>query len=363
MVKSINHKGGIMINSKTLLILILLILVPLSLFSEKIAVLDFKPIGVEPSLVEAITTLLKGDLSSYKEFTLITVEEKKICEDKECAAEIGFKVMAQKVVYGTVSKLGTKYIISASVVEVSSHNIIYQDRISAASAEDLDIASERLAKSIATGKKVEATAEIGLITEEEAKEPRRRQSFYTVGSKFGMGMPLGDTYGGTKTLMSLDAIFWYETPSFIAEFSGGYTFTPFSTEIASNYTTVTAMEFTFSQLSLFYLFSKGDFCPYAGGGIGMKNLWIYKHHPEFWETDMESAFGMGLNANAGLIAFRTYDFRLLIDVEYSLNMANVGEEFGGPHHSLGVSFGFTYRRQTGGGCGGGGFGCVGVGCL
>lgn len=353
-----------MSNYKTLLSLALLIFLPLSLLGEKIAVIDFKPIGVDPSLAEATTTLLRSDLSAYKKFSLVEVGEKVECDDKERAAEIGFKVKAQKVVYGTISKLGTKYIISAYVVEVSTRNIVFQDRVTASSAEDLDTASKRLAKAIVTGKKVEDVAEIGAIVEEETKEPRRRKSFFTVGGKFGMGFPFADSYGGVKTLMSGDFIYWYETPQFIAEFGFGGVVTPITTTMGFSDTlgemdiTMRAGEFTYAQMSLFYLFSKEDFCPYAGGGIGMRNCFITRDYPGFWDDYSESAFGLAINLNAGLIIFRTYDFRMLIEGQYSLNMANF-EEFGGPHHAFKVNFGFTYKKEKDGGCGG----CIGGGCL
>jgi len=361
-----------MSNFKIAVVLFFVMLIPLSLLAEKIAVVDFKGIGVEASLVDAAITLLRSDISSYKNLEVIEKEQMEKmfgkvvkCENKETAAEIGFKLGAEKVVYGTISKLGEKYIISANVVKVTSHNIIFSDRVTATSAEDLDIASKRLAKSIATGEKVEKTAEIGKITEEETKEPRRRKSFYTVGGKFGMGMPFADSYGGAKMLMGGSALYWYETSKFIVEASCGGNGTPITLNIAETDTTVHAFEFTYAQLSLFYLFSKEDFCPYAGGGIGMRNLMIEKDFPGWSGGSIESSIGMALNLNAGLIGFRTYDFRILLDVQYSLNMANVGPEFGGPHHSIGISFGVTYRKQMGGeGCGGGGCGgCGGGGCL
>lgn len=355
-IKSKITKGGFMLKYKALPLLVLIIFLPLSLLGEKIAVVDFKPIGVDPSLVEATTTLLKADLSSYKKFTLVEVVEKVVCEDKECAAEIGFKAKAHKVVYGTVSKLGKKYIIAAYVVEVSTHNIVFQDRIAAASAEDLDITSKRLAKAIATGKKVEKVAEVGIITEEETKEPRRRKSFYTVGGKFGWGMPLGDSYGGVNSLISYDLIGWYETPKFMVELLlGGFSSTGFN--IAD--TTLSTVEWITPEISIFYLFSQGDFCPYAGGGMGMRYMLIEKKFLE-----VETAVALGINLGGGLIAFRTYDFRILVDARYSLNFADL-PSYPGPHHAFQISFGVTYIPTKDRGCGGGGCapGFGGGGCL
>lgn len=353
---------------KGLFLIIICIMLPYLLTAETIAVLDFKPIGVDFALVEATATLLRSDIASYKEFTLI--EKDKVeqiiggatdCADKDCAAEIGDKVNAEKVVYGTMSKLGEKYVIAASVIEVATKKLVLQDRVSAASAEDLDVVSKRLAKSIVTGKPIEKTAEIGTVTEEEEKEPRRRTTFYTGGGKFGWGMPLGDSYGGVNSLMVFDAMFWYETPKFLVEIQFELLTTPTASIADQSDTTVHAMEFSLPDISLYYLFTKSDFCPYAGGGVGFKQLLMYREAPG-WDDEAETAPGMGLNAGAGIIAFRTYDFRLMLGLRYGINFASpVGYE--GPHQSIQFTIGFTYRSS---GCGGGfgGFGGgFGGGCL
>lgn len=356
-----------MFRTRLFAVLFIVFVLPLALLGEKYAVADLKPVGVSSSLADAVVTLLRSDLSSYSNITLAEVKEKIVVEDKESAAQLGFNAKAQKVVYGSISKLGGKYIISVNVVDVSSHNIVYQDRIAAASAEDLDITSKRLAKSIATGKKVEKTAEIGKITEEETKEPRRRKNFHTIGGKFGWGFPIGsDSYGGTSSLMGGDFIYWYEIPNVILEFSFGGYMTPMSTSISfaedtTEDATISVMEATYAQLSLLYLFSKEDIAPYAGGGIGMRNLLITQDNPGFYDDRTESAFGMGLTVNGGVIAFRTYDFRVFLDASYSLNFANL-DYFGGPHHAFKIAIGLTYKKEMGGGgCGGGG--CGGGGCL
>jgi hypothetical protein len=369
-------KGGTVKIYKAFFLVVLCVLLPYLLAAETMAVLDFKSIGVDEALVDATVTLLRSDIASYKKYTLIEKDkiEKMLggptdCADKDCAAEIGDKINAEKVVYGTVSKLGEKYVIAASIVDVASKKLVFQDRISATSAEDLDIVSKRLAKAIVTGKSVEKTAEVGAVIEEETKEPRRRRSFYTVGGKFGWGFPIGsDSYGGTNALMGGDFLYWYETQNVIVEFSFGAYMTPMTTSVSfmedttiQEEATIHAMEATYAQLSLLYLFSKQDICPYAGGGIGMKNLWVTQDNPGFFDSYTESAFGMGLTVNGGIIAFRTYDFRVFLDASYSLNLANL-ERFGGPHHAFKICVGFTYKKEMGGGgCGGGG--CGGGGCL
>ena len=358
-----SKKGGTVKIYRGLFVFVLCFLLPYMLAAETIAVLDFKPIGVDYALVDAVVTLLRSDIASYKKYTLIEKDkvEKIIggatdCADKDCAAAIGEQVNAEKVVYGTISKLGEKYIIAASVVEVATKKLVFQDRISAASAEDLDVVSKRLAKSIVTGKAIEKTAEIGAVTEEEEKVPRRRTTFFTTGGKFGWGMPLGDSYGGANSLMIFDALFWYETPKFMVEVQFELITTPATSISQQTDTTIRAMEFSLPDLSLYYLFTKTDFCPYVGGGLGFKQLFVYREVPGQFQPDAETASGMGLNVGGGIIAFRTYDFRLLLGARYGINFASP-PVFEGPHHSIQINFGITYR---GGGCGGG-FGGLGGG--
>ncbi|TET19576.1 MAG: hypothetical protein E3J78_05340 [Candidatus Cloacimonadota bacterium] len=98
--------------------------------------------------------------------------------------------------------------------------------------------------------------------------------------------------------------------------------------------------------------------------MGMRHLMLAKKLPDEYgihrDLIAEASNGLGLNLNAGVIAFRTYDFRIVLDTQSSLNLANLGDEVGGPHHLLKISFGITYK-SSGGGCGGMGGGCGGMG--
>ena len=63
--------------------------------------------------------------------------------------------------------------------------------------------------------------------------------------------------------------------------------------------------------------------------------------------DVESATAFGFSVGGGLIIFRTYDFRILIDGRYSHNFAELNT-FGGPHNLMKISFGITYSSSTAG---------------
>jgi hypothetical protein len=204
--------------------------------------------------------------------------------------------------------------------------------------------AKRLAKSIAEGKKAAETVEVGTVVEEEEKEPMRKRVFYTTGVKAGMLQPLGG-YGESGTLYHFGALFWYETPSLVAELG---VYTAFSGDLGS--VGGSATEACAPELSILYMLTKGDITPYLGGGIGFGILSL---NPETG-FDPGTAYGVALNGGGGIVFLRTYDIRVLLDVRYRVNLSQV-EGFDGPHHGVMFSVGFTYRPKTKGclSCGGG----------
>jgi hypothetical protein len=325
-------------------------LIPGFMDAAKIGVLYFKATGVSSATAQIVTDLLGSELVNYG-YTVsnpdamnAAVGEVIKCYEPVCAAEAGFKAKVEQVVYGSVAKLGEKHIVQASVVNVSTQEVIWSGSLSAATAEDLDMVAQRLAKSIAEGKKTGETVEVGTVTEAEEEEPLRRRVFYTTGIKAGALQPLGG-YGESGTMFHLGALFWYETPNIVAELA---VYTAFSGNLAD--VGGTATEAVAPELSILYMFSKKDISPYIGGGIGFGILSL---NPESGFIP-ETAYGVAFNGGGGLVFFRTYDIRVLLDVRYRVNLSQV-ENFDGPHQGVMFSIGFTYRPKFKfcGGCGGG----------
>ena len=237
-------------------------------------------------------------------------------------------------------------------MNVSTREIVWTGSLSAASADDLDMVAKRIAKSIAEGKKVEETVEVGMVTEQEEEEPRRRQAFFVTGGKFGMLFPLGG-YGGSGNMVYGAFTLWYEIPNVAVELSYDIGFSGNLTEFGGG---GKALEHII-DMSFLYLFSKTDFCPYVKAGIGMSSLGLYDSLG-YSPGDMGMAFGLGTSAGAGLVMFRTYDFRVLLEAVYHINFNEI-PGFEGPHHGPKISLGLFYRARRRKGCGGG---CFGGGC-
>ncbi len=319
---------------------------PIVLNAKNIGVLPLKPVGIEINITEAVHQLLGSELSSYGYTVLLPdeIEEKlgkKIqCYNKECAAEIGTQMGLEKVIFGSLTKIGEKHIISAVVVESQSGNIVFSDKVTSQTAEDLDVCISRLAKSIEYGKEVEKTVEVGKIMESEVEMgAKRKKAFFSSGVGFGMGTPAvgyGDTDNGTINYFEWKG--WYETPKFAAEVAWY-----FGSGIGDSDIGEWAL-----GISFLYFMNTTDFSPFLSFGLARKSITL-----GFYDY----SDGLALEAGAGIVVFRTYDFRLVLDGKLSTSFFDV-EDAEGPHSSIKIGINLLYKREKGGGCLGGG-GCGG----
>ena len=329
------------------LILCLICLTPALIFAAKVGVLHLKAVSVDQETAEVVSGLLAGELSNVGYQVLnpdamdAAVGERLTCYETGCAAEAGSAAGVEQVIFGSVSRLGEKHIVQLSVVSVSTREVIWSGSLSAKTTEDLDMVAKRLAKSIAEGKKPEETVEVGMVTKEEEKEPGRRKAFFVTGGKFGTLLPMGG-YGGSGALMFGAFAFWYELPNMAVELSCDFGMSG----NLSEYDNGKAME-NIVDISLLYFFRKTDFSPFVKGGAGMSILSLY----DDTGFDIGSGIGFGTNIGAGLVMFRTYDFRVLVEATYHVNFTDISG-FESPHHGPKFMLGLLYRARRGG-CGGG----------
>ncbi|MGB9720674.1 MAG: hypothetical protein ACPL28_04230 [bacterium] len=336
------------------------LMVPVLLGGAEIGVLHLKSVGVATETAEAVADLLANELSGLGHKVLNTdamdaaAGEVLQCYEVGCAAEVGFKAQVERVIFGSVSKFGEKHLVQVSVVNVSTKEIVWWGSLAAKSAEDLDTVVKRIARAIHTGKKVETGAEVGMITEqEETQEAKRKEAFYATGFSFVYGLPVHG-YADASSIMGFNWVNWYETSKFAVEFSGGYLWS-LNAMATGGITDEPSIVDYGADISFFYLLSKGDFCPYLGGGLGPRFILMESGNQGFGAN-----FGMGFNAGGGIVALRTYDFHIIIDARYHLNIAEI-PNYQGPHGAFNFSIGVIYRpKHKKGGCGGG---CMSGGCF
>ncbi|MBL8994774.1 MAG: hypothetical protein JNM63_15615 [Spirochaetia bacterium] len=122
--------------------------------------------GVDPNAAATVTDLLSSELVSLRRFDVVDrknmesiMKEQALqqggCTDQACAVKLGNLLNVQKMVVGSLSKLGSKYLITVSFVDVEKSQVELSDKITADSEEGLFSAVQTLAKNI--------TSKVGIL--------------------------------------------------------------------------------------------------------------------------------------------------------------------------------------------------------
>ena len=121
-----------------------------------VAILQLSPgSGVTVAEVESVTNLIRTSLVKTKLFVVLdTSTIAKDCSQdvKDCTNKIGANVKLNKVVTGTITKIGNKYYINGNVLDSKKNNTIdFAEKATADSPEKLEDAAEYFAKKVAGG--------------------------------------------------------------------------------------------------------------------------------------------------------------------------------------------------------------------
>jgi TolB-like protein len=277
---------------------LVLILLPSVLCAmDAIVVLPFEAVGVDLESAETAHMLLCQEIRKSGKYEVIPedlvtstmgFEE---CYDAVCAVAIGKKLESQFVTYGSLNRLGGKVMISYNLLNVAQDKTVVADVVSSLTVEDLDTVMKRVALSIVNRKPAEDVAEIGTITAQESVTPVRRQALMTSGINFGYLYPQNGYEG--KEIFALDFVSHYEGKDFDATALFGI-----RKGVALN-------------IGVAYLLTRTDLCPYVGGGLGFH--WVA--HDDILDPD-KRADGFEALARCGLMIFRTYNFRIMVNLDY-----------------------------------------------
>jgi hypothetical protein len=276
--------------------------------SNRIVLLPFQSIGMDETTVQASESILRYEIEKRSSMDLSPEDDtKKLSEcdaftDMSCAIEIGKRLNAEQVIACILIALGDKIIVKFRLVDVTSEKILFTDEITSMFIEDLNVVMKRMAKSIVEYKSVDAGAEIGIITEEEAMTPLRRGAHRFSGFSFGYLYPQNG-YNRIDRAFTFD----FRTGAEFDDFSVGMQLA-LRKGFAAN---------VFSS----YLFSKTDLCPYIGGALGFH--WI--SHDEcdedgYCADNGKRSDGFEWIINAGLRIFHTYNIKIIVNLSYALTL-------------------------------------------
>ncbi|MDP2807790.1 MAG: PEGA domain-containing protein, partial [bacterium] len=134
---------------KTALLVAVAVLFQISALAQKIgvAVLDLEPQGVALSTAAVISEYVRGEFRSSERIDLIEKNKMEVllkqkafeqtgCTESKCAAEAGTILNVDKMIIGTLGKLGQKYVLTLRVVDVKTARIECQDREEKITAEE-----------------------------------------------------------------------------------------------------------------------------------------------------------------------------------------------------------------------------------
>jgi len=143
---------------------ILLLLVTQIWASDKIsmAVYDFDASGIKQEDASSVADFVQEGLMQTGRFNLIERKDvqrilkeqmfqKTGCTSTECAVEVGKMLNVSNIIKGKLSQMGTRIIISISLVDVESGKIVLTDSVECGSVELLNTGSKKLADHFSKG--------------------------------------------------------------------------------------------------------------------------------------------------------------------------------------------------------------------
>ena len=144
--------------------IIAILLLSSFLYSQQtsVAVIDLKNVGLEEHFSTLLTDALRAEMFKYEKFTVMNRENMQeimgeqafqasgVCDDNACYVEMGEVLGVEKIVTGSIGKLGSTYSLTIKMinVETSENDKIITDR-KKCSDDDLFIMIENSVKELA----------------------------------------------------------------------------------------------------------------------------------------------------------------------------------------------------------------------
>ena len=122
-----------------------------------LAFIPFEAIKISPAEAAAVNTLMESSFAATGVYRVITAQQRDqilggadaaACTDNECAVRIGIQLSADQMVQGSVARVDGRYIVNAKILAPSTSRTLCADSVSAAGAQDLEDACDRLALSL-----------------------------------------------------------------------------------------------------------------------------------------------------------------------------------------------------------------------
>jgi len=205
------------------------------------------------------------------------------------------------VLLGTMNALGDNLFISIQLLQTSSGNIVWSDKMKATGPEDLDPIMSRVGKALGTERKAVAADDIYNVTDAESSTLRKKPASKMIGVGIG-GLILPNSPTDDNFLPGLDLYATYDARNVIAEIRTGWQGTGHTTGMQV-------------AINVFKPLNDEAQSFFVGGGLGYGYLSY---------LNLDTTYGNNFDIDAGLLAMvgggylfnRTSTLQIRCDVDY-----------------------------------------------
>jgi hypothetical protein len=311
--------------------------------SPQALVLPLRTLGVSDTTASVVGDLLQGELENRglavfpaSQLAADIPRGATACDDAACAGAAAQRYGTAQVVYGSLSRLGDKVILRVRALKAGESTPYYTDQLTSTTEEDLDAVVRRVADGLAAGRRNSDRATVETVTQQETQEPLRRATRRGIGARAGFLFPDSDSYAGADRLAGVRLVFKYETRDYFVE----------STPLLGLMWGDGSVEWSLFDLFAARIFGRGDFSPYLGGGLGVHTVHVEKSVPVdcgpncYYEDSIgQTETTLTADIGLGLLALRTNDLSIILDVRYHYVLADFDKLGGKGAHGFSITFG------------------------
>lgn len=291
--------------SKIRSLVLLLALSAAAMAQTKVLLYDFEARGVDVSVIKTNTQVLRDALNGSYKYIVVDPAPGTFCYNVLAAADSAKKHGAAEALIGNIMTIGAKQWLTYQLVDAASATVLLADKLELPPLEEFPTMSDRIVASIVEKKPYSATVEPEKMTSPEVnpqfKHPRKPYAgvFLTAGYlfqlrqrpyQFQVGQNNDTTFYYMSTnLVNLNLAVSFETQQMLTMLQLGlmrgiHSENDLAFDVISN-----------------YVVGQGDLAPFIGGGLGITRY--------SWDTGNND--GLSVNAGGGVLALRTYYFRIL----------------------------------------------------
>ncbi len=295
---------------------------------SKVAVAQFTVVGLKESFAKAVTELARA--AAMAEGYEVVAAEGLADSDRVSALLKASEAGAQLLITGALIGFKGDLILWVSVLEVPDGSPVYQDKVRLHAKDEIQ---EGIQAIIRAARKKDRRAQdyYEEIILEEKGITSAKSSYITAGLLMGAVVPVFQSLGRGGALNGGEIFLNYETPFWTGRLGTGF----FRSDSSA------MMPIGFIE-TLYSPRGNKDISPYVGGSAGFAYFKTWQQEPDTLDA---STFGWLLRIKGGVMFFRAYEVRLLVEGGYAF-LASQVERLGKFPSGFYLSVGFNFQTAT-----------------